>query len=438
MKKKFVYFVSLGCSRNLVDSETMIYKLSLANYHLTNEITKADALVVNTCGFLKEARDEGYSVLDEMFEEKKDSAKVIVTGCMANLFFNEIKKKYKNLHSIISAGEVNSIVEAVTDKIIKNDKKSFIQQRDFKRVLTTPSHLAYLKISEGCQKRCSYCIIPKIKGPLISRTVDSIIEEFKHLLENGVFEINLIAQDLLDYGKDRNEKDALINLIKEILKIKKDFWLRLHYVYPDDITDEFIDLILSDNRICNYLDMPLQHVSNNVLKNMRRKTTKENIIKIFSTLRKKDKSFTIRTSLMVGFPNETEDDFNELLKFIEDYQIDHIGVFKYVDEPFASSFKFDNKIDQKIIDERFEQLTKKQFDLVQKRNKKLIGKEIDVLVDGYHKESDLLCVGRTKSLAYDVDSNIIINDISKIDSFGKIYNAKIIDNVGYDLLAQIK
>jgi ribosomal protein S12 methylthiotransferase len=437
MKQKFVYFASLGCSRNLVDSEVMIHKLMQADYHLTNEIENSDVLVINTCGFLKDARDEGYSILDEMFLNKKQTAKVIVTGCMANLFFNDLKKRYPNIYSIISAGEIDSIIEAITDKTYKNEKKSFIQQRDFKRFLTTPSHLAYLKISEGCKKACAFCIIPKIKGPLISRSIDSIVDEFKSLLDQGIFEINLIAQDLLDYGKDRNEKNALITLIKEFLKIKKDFWLRLHYIYPDDISDEFIDLILSDSRICNYLDMPLQHISDNVLKNMRRKTTKEKIIKIITTLKEKDLNFSIRTSLMIGFPNETDEDFEELMDFIKKYEINHIGVFKYVDEPFASSFKFDNKINQKTIDDRFNKLTKLQYDLVQKRNKKLINKEVDVLIENYHKESDLLCIGRLKSQGYEVDSNVIINDISKIDSFGKIYKARITDISDYDLIAQI-
>jgi ribosomal protein S12 methylthiotransferase len=437
MKKKFVYFASLGCSRNLVDSEVMIHKLIQANYHLTNEIENANVLVINTCGFLKDARDEGYSILDEMFLNKKKQAKVIVTGCMANLFFNDLKKRYPDIHSIISAGEIDSLIEAILNKTYKNEKKSFVQQRDFKRVLTTLSHLSYLKISEGCKKSCSFCIIPKIKGPLISRSITSIVDEFKHLLDQGIFEINLIAQDLLDYGKDRNEKNALITLIKEFLKIKKDFWLRLHYIYPDDITEEFMDLVLSDDRICNYLDMPIQHISNNVLKNMRRRTTKEKIIKIITYLKEKDPNFSIRTSLMVGFPNESDEDFNELIEFIKKYEINHIGVFKYVDEPFASSFKFENKIDQKTIDDRFNQLTQLQYDLVQERNKKLINKEVSVLIDDYHKESDLLIVGRLKSQGYEVDSNIIINDISKIDSFGRVYRAKIIDVSGYDLIAQI-
>ena len=226
-----LYFTSLGCNRNLVDSEVMIDKLLKNNLVLSDDIINSDLFVINTCGFLKEARDEAFVVLDEIFLNKKKSAKVIVTGCMANVFSNLIKEKYPEVFSILSTGNIDKIFDASLTSQIKIDNLSYLQ-KDFARVLTTPSHLTYVKVSEGCYKACAFCIIPKIKGKLVSRTNQSILKEINLLLSQNVFEINLIAQDLLDYGKDRNEKNALINLIKEILKIDKKFWLRLLYFYP--------------------------------------------------------------------------------------------------------------------------------------------------------------------------------------------------------------
>lgn len=430
--KKTVNFTSLGCSRNLVDSEVMIAKLFENGFTIINDIKIADVFVVNTCGFLQEARDEAFFVLDEIFENKKNSSKVIVCGCMANLYSKDILERYR-VFSILSSGNLDKIVDAVKDATVAVDKLSYLQE-DFSRVLTDQSHLAYLKISEGCSKACSFCVIPKIKGPLKSRSQISILDEFNHLLSKGIFEINLIAQDLMDYAKDRNEKNGSINLIKEILKIKSDFWLRLLYIYPDEITDDFINLIKSDPRVCKYLDIPLQHISDAILTKMRRKTSKEKIYSLFKKLRKIIPDLHLRVSFMVGFPNETKEDFNELLTFLDHFEIDHLAVFKYSNEEHAFSHRFDGQIDEKIKQERFDVLTKKQFKLVQNKNKKMIGKTIDAIIDGYHPQSNFLANARHQGQAYNVDSNIIINDISKIEAFGKIQKVKITDISGYDLI----
>lgn len=435
MNKK-LYFTSLGCNRNLVDSEVMIAKLFENKYILTNDIEKADVFVINTCGFLKEAREEAFSILDEIFENKKNNSKVIVCGCMVNLYSKDILEKHK-VFSILSSGNIDKIIEAINKATIAIDKKSYLED-DFSRVITDKNHLAFLKISEGCSKACSFCVIPKIKGPLRSRSQESIINEFNLLLTNGIFEINLIAQDLMDFGKDRNEKNGCQNLIKEILKIKKDFWLRLLYIYPDEITDVFINLIKSDSRICKYLDIPLQHISDPILTKMRRKTSKEKIYSLFEKLRKIIPEIHLRVSFMVGFPNETEEDFNELLTFIEKFEIDHLAVFKYSNEEHAFSYKFDGQIDEAVKQKRFDDLTKKQFELVQERNKKMIGKTVDALIDGYHPDSNFLVNARHVGQAYKVDSNILINDISKIKEFGKIQKVKITDTSGYDLIGSPK
>ncbi|NGX34950.1 MAG: Ribosomal protein S12 methylthiotransferase RimO [Candidatus Anoxychlamydiales bacterium] len=435
MKK--LHFISLGCTRNQVDSEVMIAKLFSSGYTLTNNMKKADVFVVNTCGFLKEARDEAYLILDEIFLSKKTNAKIIVAGCMANLFSKEILNKYE-IFSIVSSGNIDKILEAINTPSVLVNNLSYIGEKTFDRVITNYKHIAYLKISEGCSKACAFCIIPKIKGPLISRSQKSILDEFKLLLSNGAFEINLIAQDLLDYAKDRNQDFGFLKLLQNILKIKEKFWLRLLYVYPDEITDEFIDLMATDKRICKYLDIPLQHISDKILRKMKRKTSKKKIFSLFEKLRKKIPNISIRTSLMVGFPSETNEDFNELLNFIEEFEIDHLAVFKYSNEKFAPSYNYLDQIPENIKNERFEILTKKQLGIVQKRNKKLIGKTIDVLVDSYHEESNLLGLARSQGQGYNVDSNIIINNTQKIKSFGEIHKAKITDTQGYDLIATLE
>lgn len=432
-----LYFISLGCTRNLIDSEVMIGYLQKNGYSITLDLKKSDVIVVNTCGFLQEAREEAYQILDEVFKNKKNRSKVIITGCMANLFKDDLVKRYPEIFSIITAGHLENILDTIKVKQINTSILSHLQKKDLTRTITTPKHLAYLKIAEGCSKRCAYCIIPKIKGPLKSRSISSILKEFKLLIKNGVYEVNLIAQDLLDFQKDQNIKRGLITLVKEILKIKKDFWLRLLYVYPDDITDEFIDLLASDIRICKYLDIPIQHISDNILKKMNRKTSKKRIFEIFEKIKSKMPDFSFRTSIMVGFPGETEKDFNELIDFIKKFQIDNLAVFKYSNEKHALSYNMKDQVDEKVKQQRFDILTKLQFELTQKRNKKLIGKSFDVLIDGYHKDSNLLAVARNYSQAYDIDSSIIINDIAKIKSFGKIQKVKIIDSSGYDLIASI-
>jgi len=436
MKKK-LYFISLGCTRNQVDSEVMIAKLFSNGYILSKDMKTADIFVINTCGFLKQARDEAFSILDEILEIKKSYAKIIVAGCMANLFSKEILEK-KEIFSVVSSGNIDKILDVIKTPQVLVNNLSYVSENNFERVLTNYKHIAYLKISEGCSKACSFCIIPKIKGPLISRSQKSIIDEFKQLLSKGVFEINLIAQDLLDFAKDRKEKLAFTKLLENILKIKNDFWLRLLYVYPDEITDEFIDLIASDKRVCKYLDIPLQHISDKMLKKMKRKTSQKKIFSLFDKLYEKIPNLSIRTSLMVGFPSETQKDFEMLLDFIEKVKIDHLAVFKYSNEKYAPSYNYPYQVDEKIKEDRFGILTKKQLDIVQNRNKKLIGKNMSVLVDSYHPESNYLAMARSQAQCYSVDSNIIINNTQKIKAFGRICEAKIIDAAGYDLIASIQ
>jgi ribosomal protein S12 methylthiotransferase len=294
-----------------------------------------------------------------------------------------------------------------------------------------------LKIAEGCAKRCSYCSIPHIKGPLKSKPSDQVLKEFQYLLDQGVFEMILIAQDLGDYGKDFAEKTSLKDLIKEILKIKKNFWLRLLYLYPDEIDASLIDLISSDRRICPYIDMPIQHVNDQILKSMHRATNKQKIISIIENLRKKIPNIVIRTSLMVGYPGETEEQFLELCEFVKSFQLDHVGVFAYSKEDNTRAAKLAGQISQEIKEKRKKILTDLQFSVCEKKNRLTIGQKIAVFIEGYHPESDLLMVGRSYAQSPEIDNQVIINNTQSVDSFYEPYFVEITDVAGYDLVGKV-
>ena len=304
--------------------------------------------------------------------------------------------------------------------------RSYLEAGEVPRRLSTPKHYAYLKIAEGCRKRCAYCIIPTIKGPLKSKSKEQILKEFHLLLNQGVQEVILIAQDLGDYGKEKGSKNlaALLDLLKSMLSVDKPFWLRLLYLYPDEITDELIALMKSDSRICPYLDMPIQHINNQVLKAMHRSTSKEDIIAIITKLRKEIPNVVIRTSLIVGFPGETEEQFEELVQFIQDYPLDNVGIFKFSREPGSHAYALPDQISDEIKTERYHRLMQVQKKVVKKRLKKMIGQKVSVFVEGYHPESQLLMVGRYFGQCPDIDGQVIINDGRKVKAFGQLYTCR--------------
>lgn len=435
-----IHFASLGCARNLVDSEVMIGILLKAGYEMTMKLQEADFLIVNTCGFLESSRQEGLDVIGEFFREKKATAKVIVTGCMVQKHNALLQEKFPQIHYTLGSGDVEKILEAVQSleqgEAVTN-ARSYLEWGEIPRTLSTPKHYAYLKIAEGCMKRCSFCIIPAIKGPLKSKSVEQVLKEFNILLSQGVFEIILIAQDLGDFGKDRKEKSALHQLVREMLKVKKDFWLRFLYLYPDEIDDELIAIMKSDPRICPYLDMPIQHINDEVLKRMRRKTNKAQILSIIEKLKKEIPHITIRTSLMVGFPGETDEQFQELIDFVRSYPLDHIGVFKYSKEKESFSATMDGHLSDEVKQKRYEKLMKEQLKVVEKKNRKLVGKIFPAIVEGYHPESKLLMKARYSGQCPDIDGEIIINDHEHVDTFSKVYKVEITDFAGYDLVGRV-
>jgi ribosomal protein S12 methylthiotransferase len=422
------HFTSLGCARNLVDSEVMIGILLKAGYEHTAVSKEADYLVVNTCGFLQASRQEGIDTIGDLFKEKKEGAKIIVTGCMVQNHKDELKAHFPDILEAVHAGQKGENVTSA---------RSYLEWGEVPRTLSTPKHYAYLKIAEGCKKRCAFCIIPTIKGPLKSKSEGQVLKEFQALLSRGVFEVILIAQDLGDFGKDRREKGALAKLLREMLKVKQDFWIRLLYLYPDEIDEELISVMKSDPRICPYLDMPIQHINDAVLKAMHRTTSREQIVETIGRLRSEIPNVAIRTSLMVGFPGETEEQFHELLAFVQKVPLDHVGVFQFSLEKEAYAARLSGQISEEVKRERFEILSASQLKMTIKRNKKMVGRTVRAIVEGFHPESKLLLVARHSGQCPEIDGQIIINDQRGVDAFGKLYDVEITDTADYDLIGRV-
>lgn len=435
-----VYFISLGCPRNLVDTEVMIGILLQAGYEASPTLEEADFIIINTCGFLESARQESLDTIGECLKNRKKSAKVIATGCMAQSHSDLIRSTFPEIHYLLGSGDVQEILKAVQTKESGQNvtsAKSFLEMGQVPRTLSTPKHYAYLKIAEGCRKRCAFCKIPSIKGPLKSKPQEQIIKEVAILLNAGVKEIILIAQDLGDWGKEMGS-ERLDSLLKNVLaSTDKDFWLRLLYLYPDEITDELIALMKSDTRICPYLDMPIQHINDEILKSMRRTTTKEEILSTIKRLRKEIPEITIRTSLMVGFPGETEEQFLELCDFVKEYALDNVGIFMFSQEEGTHAATLPNQIRQEVKEKRFRKLSELQRKIVRKKNQRRIGTALEVVVEGYHPESRLLMRGRMRGQCPEIDGMVIINDVRKVKEFGERYRVKITDITDYDLIGEV-
>ncbi|HSX04461.1 MAG TPA: 30S ribosomal protein S12 methylthiotransferase RimO [Rhabdochlamydiaceae bacterium] len=432
-----IHFTSLGCARNLVDTEVMLGIVLKAGYEIAQQLSDADYLVVNTCGFLEKSRQEARDTIKELLGAKKGDAKLIVTGCMVQKKAQEIRTEFPEVHYLLGSGDTEKILEAIQSEEKGQSvttARSYLEWGEVPRQISTPKHYAYLKIAEGCAKRCSFCIIPSIKGPLKSKSVEQVLKEFQALLKQGVFEIILIAQDLGDYGKERKEKKGFETLVSELLKVDQKFWLRFLYLYPDEISDELIDLMAQDKRICPYLDMPLQHINDQILKAMRRKTSRDDIIKTVTQLRAKIPNIVIRTSLMVGFPGETDEQFEELLQFINDYPIDNIGVFKFSAEKEAHASTLPNQVSEEVKEERYNRLMQAQMKVAQRLNRKYIGQKLQVMIEGYHPDSTFLMRGRFYGQCPEIDGQVIINDFACVSDFGQLYEVEITDVADYDLI----
>jgi len=439
-----VFFISLGCPRNLVDTEVMIGILLKAGYEACTQLEEADFIVINTCGFLESARQESLDTIQEALRQKKQSAKVVIAGCMVQSHSELIKERFPEIHSLLGSGDVTKILAAVEAKehtYAVSSAKSFLEVGEIPRVRSTPKHYAYVKIAEGCKKQCAFCKIPSIKGPLKSKSEEQIVKEISILLNDGVSEIILIAQDLGDYAKDRGYKksDGLVQLLQTIFaKESRDFSLRLLYLYPDEITDDLIACIKNEPRIVRYLDMPMQHVNDAMLRSMHRKTTKKEIIDTYTKLKKELPEIVIRTSLMVGFPGETPDQFQELCDFVQKYPLDNIGIFIFSKEEGTYAASMDNQVSEHIKEKRLKKLAQIQQKISKKRLKRLAGKTLDVVIEGYHPDSKLLLKGRYYGQCPEIDGCVIINDCKMDVVFGRKYPVRITENTEYDLVGSIQ
>lgn len=446
---KTVFFTSLGCSKNLVDSQVMLGYMGLDGYSIADAPEAAEVIIVNTCSFIEASKRESVDTILEMADFKDPEngrcKALVISGCMAQRYAQQLEEEIPEADLIIGTGEYNKItllLRAMEDG--KLEKKSFVEIPKFihteydPRLNTSPFYTAWLKISEGCNRNCTFCIIPKLRGKLRSRSVESLVNEAKNLASTGVRELNLISQDLSDYGVDLDENNKLSNLLTGLEQVEGIDWVRLFYFYPDELTDEVIEKMATSDKICKYLDMPVQHFSSNVLKRMNRKITGEKIHERIERLRTRIPGIVLRTSIIVGFPGETEEDFELLLEGIKTARFNHLGIFRYSDEEGTPAFKLQPKVPQDVIDERFDRLYEAQREIVRELNGEFLGKVIPVLIEGEHEETELLIEGRHFGQAPDIDGKVIINDLAGLKvEIGDLVYVEVTDVLDYDLVGRV-
>lgn len=445
---KKVHFISLGCPKNLVDSEIMAGTLMKDGYNVVSEAEDADTVVVNTCGFIEDSKKESIQRILDMaaLKEQGKVKKIVVAGCLTQRYKTDLVEGLPEADLFVGSGEFQNIAKILKNHEEGEKKKTFfnlptyLQEESTPRVNSQPGHRAYLKISEGCMKRCAFCAIPLIRGNLQSRKIENIVNEAKLLAASGVKELIIISHDFTDYGWDlrRKDKEAIENpveLLRKLAEIEGIKWIRLLYLYPDGITSEMIDLIKNNPKFVKYFDMPLQHINNDVLKKMNRKMTREEIVQALTLIRKEIPDAVIRTQFIVGFPGETQESFEELLKFIAEQKFDRVGCFQYSPEENTPGGKMPDQVDDKTKQARYEAVMEIQQNISRDKHRAYIGKTIEVVVEGYSEETDLLLQGRMSQQAPDIDGVVLINDgEAKIGQFVKV---KVTESMEYDLIGEI-
>lgn len=435
--------ISLGCSKNLVDSEHYLGILSQRkNMELTSDLEDADIIIVNTCGFIGDAKRESIETILEAGELKKTGKlkKLVVAGCLAQKYSGEILKEMPEVDAVIGTGDIDKI-ETLIDgilagkQVVETSNIDFLANADTERIRTTAPHTAYLKISEGCNRHCTYCIIPQMRGRLRSRSIEDIVKEAKAMVASGVREINLLAQETTEYGIDLYGEKKLASLMRELCKIEGLKWLRSYYMHPEYITDELIEVMKEEDKICKYFDVPIQHVSDNILQNMARAKNGDQVKDVLYRIRKAIPEATIRTTLIVGFPGETEDNFQELVEFVKDFKFDYAGVFKYSREEDTVAYSLPDQVDEGIKDRRYAELVNLQSEIAEKKNRKLLGKTVDVMIDGVSAESEYLLEGRMRGQALEIDGKVLTTDGTAKP--GEIVKVKLEQNFDYDFIGPI-
>ncbi len=436
-----VGMVSLGCPKNQVDAEIMLKKLVDEGYILVQEADKADVVIVNTCGFIEDAKRESIDAILEMVDFKEDGLlkKILVTGCLAQRYADEIFAEIPEVDGVIGIGANDDIVEAC-NALFENDEQysSFPEKEKLPleggRILTTPEYTAYLKIAEGCSNCCTYCAIPSIRGAFRSRKMEDILEEANMLCEKGVKEIILVAQDTTKYGEDLYGELRLPQLLNELNKIEKLHWVRLLYCYPDRITDELIDAIAENDKVCNYIDIPMQHADAKILKAMNRRGSKEELLALVEKLRAKIPDIIIRTTFITGFPGETDEEFTTLSEFVNEAKLDRVGCFAYSREEGTVAYDLPDQVDPEVAAQRAEVIMNQQYRIVDEKLEALMGKTVDVLVEGYDQYTDSY-YGRTYMDAPDIDNNVVFTSGYSIED-GEIVPVEIFDRDEYSLIGE--
>jgi ribosomal protein S12 methylthiotransferase len=448
MKK--VGFVSLGCPKNLVDSEVMMGQLSDAGYEITSNADDAETVVVNTCGFIESAKQESIDAILEATALKSEgkAKRVVVAGCLVERYRDDLIKELPEVDAFIGTSQVNEILKAADETFdakqltitpVGNKSATYLYDEYTPRMRATQSHTAFIKIAEGCDRPCAFCSIPSMRGSFRSRRFGSIVEEARMLAKQGVKEVVLIAQDSSRYGEDFGEVDALAALIRALGEIGELEWVRVMYAYPTHISDAFLAAIAATPKAVKYLDMPLQHASRNVLKLMKRGGTRESLEKLIARVREKVPGIAIRTTFITGFPGETEENFEELMTFIRNCRFDNVGVFTYSDEEGTPAFDLPNKVDPKTAIQRRNRLMKEQAKISKHLNKAKIGSTFKVIFEGLSQESDLLFQGRLEGQTQEIDGYILINDMPEDlePQVGEIYDVRITAAHAYDLVGEI-
>lgn len=437
-----ILFISLGCDKNLVDTEVMLGLLASKGHKMIDDEAQADVIVINTCCFINDAKEESIQTILEMADYKKEGRlkALIVTGCLAQRYKNEIIEEISEVDAVLGTTSYDKIVEAIDEalqghSLVEMTDLDALPEVNTQRLVTTGGHFAYLKIAEGCDKHCTYCIIPKIRGNFRSVPMEKLLREAQELADQGVKELILVAQETTLYGKDIYGEKSLHKLLKELCKIAGIQWIRILYCYPEEITDELIQVMKEEKKICHYLDLPIQHASNEILKRMGRRTSKEQLIEIIGKLRKEIPDIALRTTLITGFPGETEEQHEELMDFVDEMEFDRLGVFTYSAEEDTPAASMDGQIEESVKEDRQAELMELQQDIAFDLAEDMIGQEVLVLIEGKVADENAY-VGRTYKDAPNVDGLIFVNTDEELMS-GDFARVKVTGALEYDLIGEI-
>lgn len=432
-KNYSIGFISLGCDKNRVDLEKMIALIKDSGYLIESNEKKADVIIINTCSFIQPAREESIENILQISQFKETNLKkLIVTGCLNHMNYVDLEESLPEVDSFVRVEDNVKIVEII-DKLLNIQDKNLTCLNRYSRILTTPSHYAYLKISEGCDNFCTYCKIPYIRGRYHSYSLDDIFNEAELLVSNGVSELILVAQDVTKYGLDFNNGTTIVSLIKKLSSIERLKKIRLLYCYPELITDELIQEIKNNNKVCKYIDIPMQHISDSILKKMNRKGSKTEIVNKIEKIKNIIPNIAIRSTFIVGFPGETNADFSQLCEFVEKYKLNNVGFFAYSREEGTAAFNFDDQLDERVKEERIEKLASIQFNNVKKHNHDMIGKVLEVVVDDI-TNSRAIC--RSEFECPEIDGVIFIKNANNL-KIGNYYKVIITNSKNYDLEGEI-